>query len=301
MRLLQLLESEDIQLTADPHRDIPSYAILSHTWGSEEVTFKDLSDQNTRNKSGYQKLLFCGQQTTRDGLHYFWVDTCCIDKSNNAELAEAIISMFRWYRNAAKCYAFLADVESSSEGWKPSFCASRWFSRGWTLQELIAPSSVDFYSQDESLLGTKATLEAQIQTATSIDKRALRGCDLSEFSVQERLAWAESRQTTREEDKAYCLLGLFGINMVPMYGEGVANALNRLNREIKALDIDGTEERNNILEWLSPSTHQRAFKPIERADGTCEWMFDTDLWRTWNQSTTSAVLWIKGGRKYSLK
>jgi hypothetical protein len=235
---------------------------ILYTWGSEEVTFKDLGDKAVRNKSGYQKLLFCGQ-ATQDELDYFWVDTCCIDKSNNAELAEAIISMFRWYRNATKCYVFLADVESSSDVWEPAFCASKWFSRGWTLQELIAPPSVDFYSQDGSFLGTIVSLEAQIQTATGIDKRALRGCDLSEFSVQERLLWAESRQTARDEEKAYCLLGLFGINMGPMYGEGVTNAPSRLSREITALDVDGTEERRKISEWLSPSAYQRAFKPIE--------------------------------------
>ena len=137
---------------------IPSYAILSHTWGdsSEEFTFKDLIDGTGGDKAGYKKVEFCRQQAACDGLQYFWVDTCCIDKSSSAELSEAINSMFRWYQRADKCYAYLSDVflfaaslDQSLQipkDWRPSFRASRWFTRGWTLQELIAPSSVVFFS-----------------------------------------------------------------------------------------------------------------------------------------------------------
>ena len=122
--------------------DIPRYAILSHTWGPQEVTFGDMMDGNRTSKTGFDKIRFCGEQARRDGLLYFWVDTCCIDKTSSAELAEAINSMFRWYRDAAKCYVFLSDVPRptvDSEDlpyqlpWESAFRTSRWFTRGWTL------------------------------------------------------------------------------------------------------------------------------------------------------------------------
>ncbi|PVH96207.1 hypothetical protein DM02DRAFT_570024, partial [Periconia macrospinosa] len=112
MRLLVLNDSSEISLTGELLGEIPRYAILSHTWGpaTEEVNFKDMTDGTGIKKPGYDKIRFCGEQAKRDGLHYFWVDTCCIDKSNSTELSEAINSMFRWYQAAAKCYVYLADV-----------------------------------------------------------------------------------------------------------------------------------------------------------------------------------------------
>ena len=114
MRLLELKDNGKFSLTNDIVIDIPPYAILSHTWGrdNEEVTFKDLMESSGNAKAGYKKLQFCREQAARDGLQYFWVDTCCIDKSNNTELSEAINSMFRWYRNTAKCYVYLSDVSA---------------------------------------------------------------------------------------------------------------------------------------------------------------------------------------------
>jgi hypothetical protein len=167
MRLLQYNNDGDFSLTEFFESDIPQYAILSHRWGAEEVTFKDLADGTSKSKAGYGKILFCGEQARRDGLQYFWVDTCCIDKSNSTELAEAINSMFRWYRDATRCYVYLPDVsrprsdsaDSSNEAWELTFRKSEWFTRGWTLQELIAPASVDFFSKEGELLGNKASLE----------------------------------------------------------------------------------------------------------------------------------------------
>src|SRR5205807_1598031 len=136
---------------------IPPYAILSHTWNEgQEVTFQDLMDGTGESKIGYDKIQFCAQQAERDGLRYFWVDTCCIDKSNYTELRKALNSIFRWYQNAVKCYVYLSDVstakrkanEVSGFTWEPSFRVSRWFTRGWTLQELLAPSSVEFFSRE---------------------------------------------------------------------------------------------------------------------------------------------------------
>jgi hypothetical protein len=207
MRLLELKDNGEFSLTKDLINNIPSYAILSHTWrdDDEEVTFKDLTEGFGKTKVGYRKIQFCAEQAARDSLQHFWVDTCCIDKSNNAELSEAIISMFRWYRNATKCYVYLADVSTngqdstnqSFQSWEPVFRKSRWFTRGWTLQELIAPPLVEFFSVEGKLLGDKKSLERQVHEVTGIAAQALQGSALSGFSVIERLLWAENAKRTR--------------------------------------------------------------------------------------------------------
>ncbi|KAL5327994.1 hypothetical protein ACEPPN_005700 [Leptodophora sp. 'Broadleaf-Isolate-01'] len=240
MRLLQYNSDGDFGLTEFFESDILKYAILSHRWGAEEVTFKDLIDGTSKSKAGYGKIKFCGEQAKRNGLQYFWVDTCCIDKSNSTELAEAINSMFRWYRDATKCYVYLPDVsrprsdsaDRSNEPWESAFRKSEWFTRGWTLQELIAPASVDFFCKEGELLGNKASLERHICEMTGIPVNAIRGSPLSDFSVPERMAWMEKRNTTRKEDKAYSLLGIFDIYMPLIYGEGEENAFRRLREEI---------------------------------------------------------------------
>ncbi|KAH7364005.1 HET domain-containing protein [Rhexocercosporidium sp. MPI-PUGE-AT-0058] len=179
MRLLQYNNDGDFTLTEFFEGDIPKkYVILSHRWGAEEVTFKDLTDSTSKSKAGYGKIQFCGERARRNSLQYFWVDTCCIDKSDAIELQEAINSMFRWYRDATKCYVYLLDT----------FRKSAWFSRGWTLQELIAPASVDFFSKEGELIGNKASLERNICEITGIPASALRGDPLSNFSVAERMS-----------------------------------------------------------------------------------------------------------------
>jgi Heterokaryon incompatibility protein (HET) len=215
--------------------------------GLEEVGFLDLINGNGQNKAGYRKIVFCGEQAARDNLRYFWVDTCCIDKRNNTELTEAINSMFRWYRNAAKCYVYLSDVSVSASDnvnaeicqsvWEADFRRSRWFTRGWTLQELLAPASVTFYSSQYKQLGDKQSLARLIHEITDISLPALNGHLLDAFSVTERMAWAAERQTTKEEDGAYCLLGIFNIFMPLIYGEGKDSALKRLQREIDGLPV----------------------------------------------------------------
>ncbi|TGO14098.1 hypothetical protein BTUL_0058g00230 [Botrytis tulipae] len=217
----------------------PEYAILSHTWGAEtdELTFQDLLNGTGQGKSGYRKLQFCGEQAKRDGLQYFWVDTCCIDKSSSAELQEAINSMFRWYQNTTKCYVYLSDVSTkicnqTSSSWQPTFRNSRWFTRGWTLQELIAPRSVDFFCSDGMLLGDKRSLQHLINEVTGIHTSALHGQNLSNFSIDERMSWAKNRETKREEDMAYCLLGIFDVHMPLIYGERSESSFRRLTEEI---------------------------------------------------------------------
>jgi hypothetical protein len=241
MHLLEIKSQGEFSLIqVATHNTLP-YAILSHTWTDEEVTYQDIINGTGKSKSGYEKIKFCGEQATRDGLQYFWVDTCCIDKSNSAELSTAINSMFRWYRNAKKCYVYLTDVSAPScEGvvqpsqstWEAAFRNSRWFTRGWTLQELIAPAIVEFFSKERTRLGDKKSLEKPIHEITHVPIQALRGNPFSDFSVAERVKWAAQRQTREEEDLVYCLLGLCEVSMPPIYGEGREKALFRLTDEV---------------------------------------------------------------------
>lgn len=239
MRLLKY-NGNNFSLATYSGNNIPPYAILSHRWEAEEVTLADLADGTDKHKAGYSKIQFCGEQARRDGLQYFWVDTCCIDKTNSSELGEAINSMFRWYQNATKCYVYLSDVSKSpsheddkfNKLWESMFRKSRWFTRGWTLQELIAPKTVGFFSKEGELLGNKKSLERHICEVTGIPVKALKGDSLSRFSVTERMSWSDKRETTCEEDIAYSLLGIFDVNMPLIYGEGRGKALKRLREEI---------------------------------------------------------------------
>jgi hypothetical protein len=240
MRLLYFDRSKRLTFADFSRKIIPPYAILSHTWGDDEFLFEDLVIGTGESKAGYEKIIFCGEQAARDSLQYFWVDTCCIDKWKIPELSRAINSMFRWYKNAAKCYAFLSDVsrptadaQLNQDIWEASFRKSRWFTRGWTLQELLAPASIDFFSSQRQRIGDKTSLEQQIWEITCIPLTALRGDALNEFSVPERMAWMAGRQTTQEEDMAYSLIGIFGVSMEFRYGEGKERALKRLQEEME--------------------------------------------------------------------
>jgi hypothetical protein len=150
--------------------------------------------------------------------------------------------MFQWYYMADKCYVYLSDVAigscvknnpSSRQTWKLAFRRSRWFTRGWTLQELLAPISVEFFSTEGERLGEKKSMMPELQEITRISARALQGVPLSEFSIDERMSWANKCQTKREEDGAYALLGIFGIHMPLIYGEGREKSYNRLRKEIQ--------------------------------------------------------------------
>ncbi|KAI1118298.1 hypothetical protein F5Y14DRAFT_438694 [Nemania sp. NC0429] len=239
MRLLQCQPGGNLGLTEVFGGHIPPYAILSHTWGAddEEVTLWDILNDGGKEKAGYKKIRFCAEQARRDGLRYFWVDSCCIDKSSSAELTEAINSMFAWYHRATKCYAYLSDVsitcDFSRSRWKQEFKRSRWFTRSWTLQELLAPASVDFFSREGERLGDKTTLREEICSISGISVQALQGTPLSNFSVSERMSWAGKRVAKREEDEAYSLLGIFDVHMPLIYGEGRSKAFIRLRKEIE--------------------------------------------------------------------
>jgi hypothetical protein len=238
MRLLYLDPPDRLVLTDFRNQSIPQYAILSHRWGNpdSEVLFEDLESNAYREKDGYQKIKFCAKQVAQDQLKYFWIDTCCIDKWNLRELSSSINSMFRWYKNAAKCYVFLSDVSVSTihdqSDWKESFEKSNWFCRGWTLQELVAPISVEFYSCEGQRIGDKTSLEQLVHNVTSIPLAVLRNCSLDQYTASERMQWARNRKTTEEEDIVYCLLGILDVSMPVSYGEGEEKALGRLLAEL---------------------------------------------------------------------
>jgi hypothetical protein len=178
MRLLQIDNNGNLSLIEFFEPDIPKYAILSHTWGKdeEEVTFDDIVNGIGEDKKGYEKIRFCQEQARQDRLQYFWIDTCCIKKANGAELARSLNSMFRWYHNAAHCYVYLTDVpipdaahsKRDPSAWESHFRQSRWFTRGWTLQELLTPASVIFFCRGGQRLGDKDSLRKQICEITNI-------------------------------------------------------------------------------------------------------------------------------------
>ncbi|PVI01880.1 HET-domain-containing protein [Periconia macrospinosa] len=265
---------------------VPPYAILSHTWGSEEVTYQDAiamiqrrnEDRDAAHeKKGFLKINLTCNQANYDGLEWVWIDTCNIDKTSSSELSEAINSMFQWYRRAAICYVYLEDI--NYEELEPSegvvrqrvevLRKARWFYRGWTLQELLASERIYFFGaapeNDQWLfIGSKESESKYLETITGIDRSVLDDPDLlPTVSVARRMSWAARRQTTRSEDIAYCLLGVFQVNMPLLYGEG-ANAFIRLQEEI----IKNTEDES-LFAWVQTeesqlndgilATHPRAF------------------------------------------
>ncbi|CAH0021814.1 unnamed protein product [Clonostachys rhizophaga] len=301
MRLLQL-QNGVLSLTKNFDDDIPPYAILSHTWGEDdqEVTLRDVVQGKAKGKEGYRKIQFCGKQATSDGLHYFWVDACCIDKSSSAELQESLNSMFRWYQNAAKCYVYLADVPRKAEvddlrraDWKLDLRTSRWFRRGWTLQELLAPSIVDFYSSNGERLGDKTSLESLLSEITEIPAPALRNNQLSTFSVEERMLWIKHRDTKKAEDMAYSLFGIFDVQIPLLYGEGKEKAFGRLRRE-----IDNHDYQTRVVSKL-PIAYGAAFDShAEEHNPTClkgtrvELLSQISKWA--DDPQTEALFWLNG-------
>ncbi|KAF2032441.1 HET-domain-containing protein [Setomelanomma holmii] len=314
MRLLQLDDNGECSLVERVGNDIPRYATLSHTWGKDgdEVTFQDLMNGRGKDKPGYRKVRFCTKQAATNGLRFSWIDTCCIDKSSSAELQEAINSMFRWYQNADRCYVYLSDVsrDSSDEDdlgssrWKSAFKSSRWFTRGWTLQELIAPASVEFFSCEESYLGNKTSMAQTIHEISGIATDALQGKSLSHFSTDERFLWAKKRTTKLVEDEVYCLLGIFDVYMPLIYGEGWDHAMTRLKELIKTRSKDHTpslsDERKQVLldslRFDQMEVRQMTVKSAHTR--TCKWLLRTPRYLDWLNTTKLNVhygfFWIKG-------
>lgn len=301
MRLLQRRSEDDYRLTHFNEGAIPAYAVLSHRWGQdeEEVTLVDITNGTGKDKAGYRKIRLCAEQAARDGLTYFWVDSCCINKENYAELSFSINSMFRWYRNAAQCYVYLLDVSkisASEDGtdptpWESEFRKSEWFSRGWTLQELLAPSTVVFFSQHWERIGDKISLKRQIREITGIPDAALEGARLSSFSDYQRFSWMERRQTKKPVDRAYALLGIFDVSMMLNYDEGAESAFRRLQEEIDRL--------KRCLQDLRLTDPRDDKKRIEDTKGgllkdSYRWILQNLEFCQWRDDQQSRLLWIKG-------
>lgn len=239
---MRLIHAPTLALVEFFEPNVPFYAILSHTWEDGEVSFQEMGVPSSRQaKQGFTKIKRACETTLSLGLEHIWVDTCCIDKKSSADLTESINSMFEWYRKSFICIVFLGDYGPDHSA---PLGPCKWFSRGWTLQELIAPGRIHFYNSTWGLIGTKRSLVNRLSEATNIPKNAINGLlPLGHFSVAQRMSWAAGRKTTRVEDKAYSLLGLFDVNMPMLYGEGT-KAFRRLQDEIIKRTNDLT-----ILGW----------------------------------------------------
>ncbi|KAF1934132.1 HET-domain-containing protein [Didymella exigua CBS 183.55] len=287
MHLLKYGENGELTITSFEENELPLYAILSHTWGAdeEEVTFADIVKGGGKAKPGYKKIRLCGEQAQQDGLEYFWIDTCCINKANKAEHSLAIRSMFRWYRNAARCYVYFQQ-EPESELQK-----SRWFTRGWTLQELLAPPTVEFFSKEGIKLGDKLLLTEELRKATGIPDSALYGTPLSDFDVHERISWSEHRTTTIPADSAYSLMGILGVSLSPIDGESPAEAMKRV--------IDEVDKQIHCVRDLRLTNPRDDRKRIEETKGgllkdSYRWVLDNSTFQQWQQDLDSRLLWVKG-------
>ena len=223
---MRLLHTESYTLKSFIGVEIPEYAILSHTWEDDEMLFDDIQvlSPKTRRKKGFAKIKNFCRLAAQDGYEWVWIDCCCIDKSSSAELSEAINSMFRWYQDSTVCFVYMSDVQKDTrEGlrapdqwqqWRTSYETSRWFSRGWTLQELIAPRFVYFYDSTWVRFASKASIAPQISEITRINTHVLLIKDAYKlYPCAVRMSWASMRTTTRIEDRAYSLLGIFNMNM----------------------------------------------------------------------------------------
>ncbi|KAI1207299.1 HET-domain-containing protein [Annulohypoxylon truncatum] len=280
---MRLLQVHTRQLEEFNGQSTPPYAILSHTWRKREITFQDISNPTHRTSEGYTKIDGCCRRAARDGLDYVWIDTCCIDKSSSAELSEGINSMFQWYKKSRTCYIYLSDVSANDDPFTDDseFRNSRWFQRGWTLQELLAPMELVFFdlSWNEIAIGrinrflgsarvdqrraafpheetyiNRLGLVYLLSEITNIPKIVLDTGDFSQFCAAARFAWAADRMTTRLEDRAYSLLGLLEVNMPLLYGEGNMAFLRLQEEVIKSRDDD------SLLAWgycLTPRTQPR--------------------------------------------
>jgi hypothetical protein len=229
---MRLINIDTLSLEEYVGDQIPEYAILSHCWRDGEVSYQDWQDSGHRSsKEGFRKILAACEVARRFSSNYLWVDTNCINKESSAELSEAINSMYPWYHRSTVCIAYLDDVDYFGKSYSP-LRDSRWFTRGWTLQELLAPEQVHFFDVSWTEIGTRQSLLGELCDATRIEPEYLRQPESIRLSpVATRMSWAAKRSTTREEDMAYCLLGLFEVNMPLLYGEG-KRAFIRLQEEI---------------------------------------------------------------------
>jgi hypothetical protein len=273
---MRLIDTKTLVLRDFFDSRIPPYIILSHRWEDGEVTFRDVTESLNLRAPGWTKIRRFCSIVRKFGYRWAWVDTCSIDKTSSAELSEAINSMYKWYERSDTCFVYLHDVvyeaqdvlqlditrtstevfrhsaDSKSRNVIPSkstvsaFRESQWFTRGWTLQELIAPRNITFFDRDWRPFGSKDTLSDPISDITSIEN-IRNHSSLQQQSIATKMSWASKRNCTRSEDTAYSLMGLFDVNMPLLYGEGVRNAFRRLQLEILKVSSD-----ESIFAWNDP-------------------------------------------------
>lgn len=306
MRLLdakELIGNEELTLDEFGEHELPQYAILSHTWlkpNKYEVSFEDIQQgdrDEIMRKPGFKKIQNCCERALDDGIRWVWVDTCCINKASSSELSESINSMFRWYQMADVCYAYLSDVleldipavPDEKNGTK-KFQDSDWFNRAWTLQELLAPVNVDFYSGRWKYLGTRWELSKRIKKATNINRKYLGSSNdkdvnrnipetnIKAASLATRMSWAAGREASKEEDIAYSLLGIFDVNMPLVYGEGKEKAFFRLQEEIMKDSDD-----HSLLVWAVPPERLQNQGRVHRSRESRRFAFATSPERFQNQ------------------
>lgn len=272
---MRLLDTELLQVISIREDDIPPYAILSHTWGPDEVSLQDIVDFRLSSFSltealgtnpSLNKIVNSAKLAASEGYQWIWIDTCCIDKTSSAELSEAINSMYRWYENAGVCYVYIEDATRdqqdlqshlSNQQGQPDTDAeteaflflrnTRWATRGWTLQELVASKTIRFFNNEWVFMGEKndPPFCRALSRVTGIEVGVLsQHITVAEISVANRMKWASKRQTTRPEDMAYSLMGLFGVNMPLLYGEGGVRAFLRLQEQI----LQDTDDQS-IFAW----------------------------------------------------
>ncbi|CAK3947219.1 Hypothetical predicted protein [Lecanosticta acicola] len=280
MRLISTVTGE-FEWYGDAQR--PKYAILSHTWGEGEILYQDylylrneiagdeiktkvlaafMSKVPRRDSPGYLKIQALCEVARARGHQWVWIDTCCIDRSSSAELSGAINSMWNWYWNAEECLVYLVDVpechvtKSHLEKWPSGkrlrdetlqkMRKSRWFTRGWTLQEMLAPARLTYYDTNWNMIASRTYLANEVSDITKIPAIYLTDRNqLKEASIAMKMSWMAYRQTTLEEDMGYSLLGLFDISMPLVYGEG-RKAFMRLQLELLSKSSD-----DSILAWTA--------------------------------------------------
>lgn len=303
---MRLLNTSDMALATFIGAQTPTYAILSHTWAGDELLLQDLAQLHLhRHKKGYLKLDAACARARADGHAFIWIDTVCIDKTSSAELSEAINSMYEWYQNATVCYVFLADLESGAR--KPSvdeLADCRWFRRGWTLQELVAPRDPDrllVFDREWRVVGNRHSLASELCEVTGIDMDCLLSKrDKALYSVAQRLSWAAKRRTTRPEDMAYCLLGIFDVNLPLLYGEGADKAFLRLQMEV----LQATQDQTMFTwTWARPNIRGGLLAPSPFAFRDCHDFIPVRSTRATTSLTVSprgislrASLWEQGSR-----
>jgi hypothetical protein len=266
---------------------IPPYAIASHRWG-EEISMKDVQKKRNEEKDGFIKLKGFAKfvKVHIPTIQWLWLDTCCIDRSSSQEVSEAVNTMFKWYRRSAVCLAYLKDVKDA--GNLEQMRGSVWFTRGWILQELVAPRLVLFLTRDWDVVGHKGNfdgtpgplnisagllLHSMITKITDIPEFILEDYDhAGRLSVEERFAWTKGRETTKAEDLSYCLFGIFDVSLPIIYGEGEGNAreclmaeLSRGSEELKASRIRNEQRAKIIIESLDYLERTRRKKGIKEA------------------------------------